>query len=63
MLYYRVDGRDWELVPPPEDIYPLLKDTIREAARLVRPERPETTVMFGVPGARFEPMEAGWLSP
>jgi hypothetical protein len=62
MLYYRVDGRDWELIPPPEKIYPQLKDTVREAARLVRPERPETTVMFGVPDARFEPMEAGWLT-
>ena len=25
MLYYRVDGRDWELVPPPDDVYPVLK--------------------------------------
>lgn len=62
MLYYRVDGRDWELMPPPEEIYPVLKDTVREAARLVRPERPDTTVMFGVPDARFEPMEAGWMT-
>jgi hypothetical protein len=62
MLYYRVEGRDWELMPPPDDIYPVLKDTVREVSRLVRPERPETTVMFGVPGARFEPTEIGWLT-
>src|SRR5437764_15474930 len=43
MLYYRVDGRDWELTPPPDDICPLLKEAIRGAARLVRPERPDTT--------------------
>ena len=61
-LYYRVEGRDWELLPPPEDIYPVLKDTVREVARLVRPERPEVTVMFGVPDARFEPLEVGWLT-
>jgi hypothetical protein len=62
MLYYRVDGRDWELMPPPEEIYPVLKDAVRDVARLVRPERPDTTVMFGVPDARFEPIEAGWLT-
>ena len=62
LLYYRVDGRDWELVPPPEDIAPLLKDTVREASRLVQPERPELTVIAGVPGARYEPLEAGWLT-
>lgn len=61
-LYYRVEGRDWELMPPPEDIYPVLKDTVREVARLVRPERPDVTVMFGAPGARYEPMETGWLT-
>jgi len=62
LLYYRVDGRDWELAPPPDEIYPLLKDTVREAARLVQPERPELTVLAGVPGARYEPLEAGWLT-
>ena len=62
MLYYRVDGRDWELIPPPEEVYSVIKDTVREVASLVRPERPETTVMFGAPGARFEPLEAGWLT-
>ena len=62
MLYYRVDGRDWELMPPPDEVYPMLKDTVREVARLVRPERPEVTVTFGTPEARFEPLEAGWLT-
>jgi hypothetical protein len=61
-LYYRVDGRDWELMPPPEEIYPVLKDTVRDVSRLVRPERPDVTVMFGTPTARFEPMETGWLT-
>ena len=49
MLYYRVEGRDWELTPPPDELYPLLKDTVREVSRLVQPERPELTVMGGVP--------------
>ena len=62
MLYYRVEGRDWELLPPPDDVYPVLKQTIREAARLVRPERPETTILLGTAGARFEPLEVGWLT-
>src|SRR4051812_48552690 len=62
MLYYRVEGRDWELMPPPDEVYPLLKDTVRQAARLVRPERPDVTVMFGAEGGRFEPMEVGWLT-
>ena len=62
LLYYRLDGRDWELAPPPDEIYPLLKDTVRDASRLVQPERPELTVIAGVPGARYEPLEAGWLT-
>ena len=62
MLYYRIGGRDWELTPPPDDVYPHLKAAVREVARLVRPERPDVTVMFGLPDARFEPMEAGWLT-
>jgi hypothetical protein len=61
-LYYRVDGRDWELLPPPEEIYPVLKDTVREVSRLVRPERPDVTVMFGTPESHFEPLETGWLT-
>ena len=61
-LYYRVDGRDWELMPPPEEVYPVLKDTVREVARLVRPDRPDVTVMFGTPEGHFEPLEIGWLT-
>jgi hypothetical protein len=62
LLYYRIDGRDWELTAPPDEVYPLLKDAVRAAARLVQPERPDVTVMAGVPGARYEPLEAGWLT-
>ena len=62
MLYYRVEGRDWELAPPPDDVYPLLKQAVREVARLVQPERPEVTVMAAVPGARYEALEIGWLT-
>ncbi len=62
LLYYRLDGRDWELTPPSDEVYPLLKDAVRGAARLVQPERPEVTVLAGVPGARYEPLEAGWLT-
>jgi hypothetical protein len=62
LLYYRLRGKDWELAPPPDEVYPLLKDAVRGAARLVQPERPELTVLAGVPGARYEPLEAGWLT-
>lgn len=62
LLYYRVDDRDWELAPPPDELFPLLKPTVREASRLVSPERPEVSVLVGVPGARYEPLEAGWLT-
>jgi hypothetical protein len=62
LLYYRLEGRDWELTPPPDEVYPLLKDAVRQSARLVQPERPEVTVLAGVPGARYEPLEAGWLT-
>ncbi|MCI0699732.1 MAG: hypothetical protein L0241_01430 [Planctomycetia bacterium] len=62
LLYYRIESRDWELAPPPDEIYPQLKDTVREVSRLVQPERPELTVIAGVPGARYEPLEAGWLT-
>jgi hypothetical protein len=62
LLYYRVEDRDWELAPPPDDVYPLLKDAVRGAARLVSPERPDLSVVYGVPGARYEPLECGWLT-
>ncbi len=61
-LYYRVEGRDWELIPPPDEVYPHLKAAVREAARLVSPERPSLTVVAGPAGAAFEPLEAGWLT-
>jgi hypothetical protein len=62
LLYYRVEDRDWELAPPPDELFPLLKPAIREVSRLVRPERPEVSVLVGLPGARYEPLEAGWLT-
>ncbi len=62
LLYYRLDGRDWELTPPSDEVYAHLKDTVRAASRLIQPERPEVTVLAGVPGARYEPLEAGWLT-
>lgn len=62
VLYYRIADRDWELAPPPDNVYPFLKSAVREAARLVSPERPEVAVLVGLPGARYEPMEAGWLT-
>ncbi len=61
-LYYRLGERDWELAPPPEEIEPLLKPTLREVSRLVRPERPEMVILAGTPQARFEPLETGWLT-
>lgn len=62
LLYQRVDGRDWELLPPPEDVYPLLKSAVRGAARLVRPERPPVTFGGVTMGARIESPEVGWLT-
>jgi hypothetical protein len=61
-LYYRLEDRDWELAPPPDELYPLLKPTVREVSRLVSPERPDTTFHFGTPEGRYEPLEAGWLT-
>lgn len=62
LLYYRVDDRDWELAPPSDELAPLLKPAVRAVSRLVQPERPEVSVLVGVPGARYEPLEAGWLT-
>ena len=61
-LYYRVEGRDWELLPPPDEVYPHLKETVRSVARLVSPERPAVMINAGIEGARFEPLEVGWLT-
>jgi hypothetical protein len=62
LLYYRVAGRDWELVPPPDEVDDLLAGEVRAAARLVAPERPDVVVTGGVGDARYEPTEAGWLT-
>jgi hypothetical protein len=62
LLYHRVAGRDWELASVPEELFSELKPALRAAARLVAPERPEGQVTFGVPGARLEPQEVGWLT-
>lgn len=62
MIYYRTEGRDWELTPPPEEIYPELKETVRKASRLVSPERPDLQIHAGVPTGHFEPQQVGWLT-
>jgi hypothetical protein len=62
LVYYRTEGRDWELTPPPADVYPELKPTLRRIARLVTPERPDVSVVAGQPDAKFEPQEVGWLT-
>ena len=62
LLYQRVAGRDWEVAGVPEELFPELKPALRAAARLVAPERPEGQITFGVPGARLEPQEVGWLT-
>lgn len=61
-LYYRIKGRDWELLPPPETVYPDLKKVVRSVSRVVSPERPAVTLHAGLEGARFEPLEVGWLT-
>ncbi len=62
VLYNRVDGRDWELAPVPDDVFPALKPELRKLAQLVSPKRPEVTVSAGPPEARFEPQQVGWLT-
>jgi hypothetical protein len=62
VLYNRIDGRDWELATVPDEVFPQLKPELRRAARLVAPERPEVTVSAGLPDARHEPHEIGWLT-
>ena len=62
VLYQRHEGRDWEMVPPPEDVQTELKDVLRRAARLVAPERADGQITFGLPNARLEPQEIGWLT-
>jgi hypothetical protein len=62
LVYYRTEGRDWELTPPPPDVYAELKPTVRRAARLVAPERPDVAVVAGPADATFEPQQVGWLT-
>lgn len=62
LLYHRSEGRDWELAPVSEELFPELKPALRKLARLVTPERPEFTVTAGVVGARVEPQQIGWLT-
>jgi len=62
LLYQRVEGRDWELLPPPEEVQANLKATIRAAAKLVSPERPDVSIIAGDPNGVFEPQEVGWLT-
>jgi hypothetical protein len=62
VLYNRVDGRDWEIALVPDELFPLLKPELRAVARLVGPERPDVTVSAGLPDARHEPFEIGWLT-
>jgi len=62
LLYQRVEGRDWEMISPPEDVQLELKATIRTAARLVAPQRPDVSIVAGSPDAVFEPQQVGWLT-
>ena len=62
LLYHRVAGRDWEIAPISPELFPELKPTLRQVARLVAPERPEGQITFGIPDARLEPQEIGWLT-
>ena len=61
-LYHRVGDRDWELTPVGEGLFGQLKPSLRAVARLVAPERPSFTVTAGLPDARVEPQEIGWLT-
>ena len=62
LLYQRVEGRDWEMLPPPEEAQKHLKATIRNSARLVSPQRPDISIVAGDPNGGFEPQEVGWLT-
>ena len=62
VLYNRIDGRDWEVAPVTDEVFPFLKPELRAVARLVAPERPDVSVSAGLPDARHEPFEIGWLT-
>jgi hypothetical protein len=61
-LYHRVLGRDWEISYVDPELFPELKPTLRQVARLVAPERPEGVITFGVADARLETQQVGWLT-
>ena len=61
-LYHRVGGRDWELAPVSDDLFPHLKPTLRAVARLVAPERPDLRFTAAPADGRYEPAEVGWLT-
>jgi len=62
VLYHRVQGRDWELTSVDAELFEQLKPSLRSVARLVAPQRPEFTVMAGLPSGRIELQEIGWLT-
>ncbi len=62
LLYHRVQGRDWEVAPAAVEFFAELKPAIRSVARLVAPERPDGIITYGIPDARLEVQEIGWLS-
>jgi hypothetical protein len=62
LTYQRVDGRDWEVLPPPDDALAEFKPTVRAACALARPERPGLAFQTAPPGATVESPEAGWLT-
>jgi hypothetical protein len=61
-VYQRTQGRDWELSQVDEELFPELKPALRAVCKLVSPERPEFTVMAGLPDGRVEKQEVGWLT-
>jgi hypothetical protein len=61
-LYHRVSGRDWELAAVDDELFPHLKPTLREVARLVAAERPDLQFSAVPADGRYEPAEVGWLT-
>ncbi|MGL4424261.1 MAG: hypothetical protein ACRCZF_26635, partial [Gemmataceae bacterium] len=62
LTYQRVEGRDWEVLTPSDELQEELRPLIRRVARLVKPERPELT-FSGIPaGSQIVSPEIGWLT-
>ena len=62
LVYQRVDGRDWEMLPPPDDAFPDLKAAVRAVSKLTKPERPPL-LFTGIANAMsVETPELGWLT-